>query len=206
MWAQRLALFLRVCGAVSAVGAGLAFAQPFPAPAGIADCTEALNISVQVYGKLPPAQVVSYMEHAHQLCREQRGPDHPDTLRTMSNLALSYSALGRGAEALMLSEETLALRRTKLGPDHPGTLSSMNNLANSYSALGRTAEALKLGEETLALRRTKLGPDHPDTLASMGELANSYSALGRSAEALKLGEETLALMRTKLGQIGRAHV
>ena len=177
MCAQRLALFLRVCGAVGTVGAGLAFAQPFPAPAGIADCTEALNISVQVYGKLPPAQAVSYMEHAHQLCREQRGPDHPDTLNSMNNLALSYSALGRTAEALKLGEETLALRRTKLGPDHPDTLNSMNNLANSYSDLGRSAEALKLREETLALRRAKLGPDHPDTLNSMNILADRKSVV-----------------------------
>ena len=36
------------------------------------------------------------------------GPDHPDTLRSMANLANSYTALGRHAEALRLREETLA--------------------------------------------------------------------------------------------------
>ena len=50
----------------------------------------------------------------------------------MNNLATSYDALGRYAEALKLHEETLALRKAKLGPDHPDTLASMNNLANSY--------------------------------------------------------------------------
>ena len=62
----------------------------------------------------------------------------------MNNLAVSYAALGRHAEALKLREETLALRKAKLGPDHPDTLTSMNNLAVSYAALGRHAEALKL--------------------------------------------------------------
>ena len=56
----------------------------------------------------------------------------------MNNLAESYQALGRHAEALKLHEETLALMKAKLGPDHPHTLMSMNNLANSYAALGRT--------------------------------------------------------------------
>ena len=53
------------------------------------------------------------------------GPDHPDTLTSMNNLANSYAALGRHAEALKLREETLALRKAKLGPDHPDTLRSM---------------------------------------------------------------------------------
>jgi hypothetical protein len=130
---------------------------------------------------------------------DQLGPDHPDTLRSMNNLANSYVALGRQAEALKLHEETLALYKAKLGPDHPDTLRSMNNLANSYVALGRQAEALKLHEETLALYKAKLGPDHPDTLRSMSNLAVSYYALGRQADALKLREETLALFKAKLG-------
>ena len=127
------------------------------------------------------------------------GPDHPDTLNSMNNLAMSYAALGRHAEALKLHEETLALKKSKLGPDHPDTLSSMNNLAISYAALGRHAEALKLRGETLTLRKAKLGPDHPDTLTSMNNLAVSYADLGRQAEALKLREETLALRKAKLG-------
>ena len=44
----------------------------------------------------------------------------------MNNLAESYQALGRHAEALKLHEETLALQKAKLGPDHPDTLMSMN--------------------------------------------------------------------------------
>ena len=50
------------------------------------------------------------------------GPDHPDTLKSMNNLAISYAGLGRHAEALKLNEETLALMKAKLGPDHPDTL------------------------------------------------------------------------------------
>jgi tetratricopeptide (TPR) repeat protein len=136
---------------------------------------------------------------ARALYARHRGPDHPDTLASMNNLAASYEGLGRYAEALRLYEETLALRKAKLGPDHPDTLASMSNLANSYEDLGRRAEALKLREETLALRKAKLGPDHPDTLSSMNNLANSYDDLGRHAEALKLREETLALRKAKLG-------
>ena len=57
------------------------------------------------------------------------GPDHPDTLTSMNNLATGYQAAGKLDLALPLFEQTLKLRKAKLGPDHPDTLTSMNNLA-----------------------------------------------------------------------------
>jgi tetratricopeptide (TPR) repeat protein len=136
---------------------------------------------------------------ARTIYTEHLGPDDPDTLQSMNNLANSYDNLGRHADALKLREETLALRKAKLGPDHPDTLSSMDNLAISYAAVGRHADAFEVFRETLAMRKAKLGPDHPETLNSMNNLAGSYDALGRHAEALKLIEETLAMRRAKLG-------
>jgi serine/threonine protein kinase len=136
---------------------------------------------------------------ARQLYAEHRGPDHPDTLKSMNNLANSYHVLGRHSDALKLREETLALNKAKLGPDHPDTLASMSGLATTYHALGRHTDALKLREEALALFKAKLGPDHHDTLLSMSNLANSYQAVGRSADALKLRQEMLALYKAKFG-------
>jgi serine/threonine protein kinase/tetratricopeptide (TPR) repeat protein len=113
-------------------------------------------------------------QRARDLYTSGLGPDHPQTLRSMSSLANSYFALGRREEALQLNLETLALRKAKLGTDHRDTLMSMNNLANSYFALGRREEALQLREETLSLQKAKLGLDHPDTLTSMNKLSSSY--------------------------------
>jgi serine/threonine protein kinase len=136
---------------------------------------------------------------ARGLYTNHRGPDHPDTLKSMDALAASYADLGRHAEALQLRQHTLALREAKLGLDHPDTLASLSELAKSYNALARHSEALKLREEILARRKTKFGPDHPDTLASMSDLASSYYFLDRQAEALKLREETLARREVQLG-------
>jgi tetratricopeptide (TPR) repeat protein len=132
------------------------------------------------------------------LQKAKLGPDHPDTLESMYNLALSYAAAGQNERALKLHEETLALRKAKLGPDHPDTLMSRNNLAASYAAAGQNERALRLHEETLPMRKAKLGPDHPDTLLSMYNLALSYADAGRYERALELHEETLALQKAKL--------
>ena len=146
-----------------------------------------------------PARAAEQYEASRALYARHRGPDDPDTLKSMDNLASSYDAVGRPAEALKLHLQALALMKANLGPDHLNTLQTMNNLATSYYSMGRLAQSLKLQEETLTLRKSKLGPDHPDTLASMSNLAASYYSLGRHAEALKLYEETLTLQRAKLG-------
>jgi serine/threonine protein kinase/tetratricopeptide (TPR) repeat protein len=127
------------------------------------------------------------------------GPDHPDTLQSMNNLALTYFHAGQNDRAMSLFDETLTLLRAKQGPDHPYILTSMNNLANCYDAAGQNERALKLREETLAMQKARLGPDHPDTLMSMGNLANSYLNDGQNDRAMRLCEETLALQKERLG-------
>jgi len=99
-------------------------------------------------------------EAARAIYVKHRGPDHPDTLQSMNNLANGYHALGRYEDALAINLETLALRKTKLGPTHPETLRSMNGVATSYHDLGRLADALKIREETLTLRKARWGSDN----------------------------------------------
>ncbi len=78
------------------------------------------------------------------LYRQHLGPDHPDTLNCMSNLAGAYRDAGKLDLALPLFEETLKLWKAKLGPDHPDTLNSMNNLATAYQVAGKPDLALPL--------------------------------------------------------------
>ncbi len=137
-------------------------------------------------------------KRARAIYTEQHGPDHRDTLRSMTGLANSYSNLGRYADALKLCEETLAVQKRVLPPDDPDTLRNMGNLALRYAALGRRAESLTLNEETLAVQKRVLPTDHPDTLSVMHNLAMNYSALGRRADALTLNEETLAARKQVL--------
>ena len=140
-------------------------------------------------------EAIPLEEKARDHCLKFLGPEHPDTLRAMHNLAISYSFAGRREEALKLREEVLTFRRKVLGPEHPDTLMAMGNLAFSYRDAGHREEALKLEERILSLRSKALGPEHSDTLMAMGNLALSYRDAGRREEALKLGVETLRLFR-----------
>ena len=107
------------------------------------------------------------------------GPEHPDTLTSMNNLAIVYYEQGKYAQAEALHSQTLEIRRRVLGPEHPDTLASMNNLAIVYYEQGKYAQAEALYSQTLEIQRRVLGPEHPDTLTSMNNLANVYYDAGQ---------------------------
>ena len=110
-------------------------------------------------------------EETLKLSKATLGPDHPDTLVSMDNLASAYRATGEFDLALPLYEQTLKLTKAKFGPDHPDTLRMMSNLAAAYEHAGKGDLALPLFEQALKLSNAKLGPAHPHTLISMIHLA-----------------------------------
>ncbi|KAF3007144.1 hypothetical protein E8E15_000324 [Penicillium rubens] len=140
------------------------------------------------------------------------GEDHPDTLTSMANLALTYSNQGRWDEAEQLQVQLMETRKTKLGEDHPDMLTSMANLALTYSnqgrwdeaeqldVQGRWDEAEQLDVQVMETSKTKLGEDHPDTLTSMGNLASTYWNQGRWDEAEQLFVQVMEMSKTKLGE------
>jgi serine/threonine protein kinase len=140
-----------------------------------------------------------------ELFRAASGPEHHDTIVSLSGLADAYYNAGRLPEAIPLLEESLGLMERIRGRDHLHTLAIRNNLANVYEEAGRLPEAIAMHEEVLSRMKATAGFDNVDTLASMGTLANSYRRAGRIDEAIALYEETLRLMRAKLNP-GHPHL
>jgi tetratricopeptide (TPR) repeat protein/tRNA A-37 threonylcarbamoyl transferase component Bud32 len=144
-------------------------------------------------------RAIRQLERARALREAKLGPDHPQTLASMNDLASAYRDVGRLDDALALGEEALRLRKVKLGPDHPQTLTSMIDLGASYRSAGRRDDTIALIVEALRLQKARLGPGHPDTLASMNCLAVCYEDAGRHYDAIALLEEALRLFKAKLG-------
>ncbi len=116
---------------------------------------------------------------ARAIFTDRLGPDHPDTLESMHDLATACAALGDEYEAFQLREETLARRIARLGPEHVDTLRSRLALARSYVVLNRYDDALELDKATVALMEAGLGSEHSETLQAMNNLANDYGHLRR---------------------------
>jgi hypothetical protein len=99
------------------------------------------------------------------------GEEHPDTLLSIGNLALTYSNQGQWKEAEELGVQAMEMSSRVLGEEHPSTLTSMANLASTYSNQGRWKEAEELEVQVIEAKKRVLGDEHPDTLDSIGNLA-----------------------------------
>lgn len=136
---------------------------------------------------------------AVELSKEVLGSDHQNTLATMNNLALMYSAQGRWEKAEELLVQVVETTKTKLGAEHPDSLTSMNSLASTYQKQGRLEKAEELQVQVLEGLKRKVGADHPHTLSSMGNLASIYRGQDRWEEAEELEVQVLEGRKTKLG-------
>jgi tetratricopeptide (TPR) repeat protein len=123
--------------------------------------------------------------------RRVLGPDHPDTVSSINNLALLLSSVGDYAEAEPLYREALAVSERVLGPEHPTTLICINNLGLLLSNKGDLKGAEPLYRQTLAIRERILGQNHLSTLCSVNNLAFLLQAKGDPLSAEPLFRRTL---------------
>ncbi|KAH7125055.1 hypothetical protein B0J13DRAFT_598998 [Dactylonectria estremocensis] len=128
------------------------------------------------------------------------GEEHPSTLTSMTNLALTYRNQGRWKEAEELQVRVMETRKTILGEEHSNTLSSMNNLAITYRDQWRWKEAEELQVRVMEVTKNILGEGHLDTLSSMANLASTYGNQGRWKEAEELEVRVMETMKTVLGE------
>jgi hypothetical protein len=115
------------------------------------------------------------------------GDEHPDTLESMNDLAVTLLEQGELAGGHTLLQKTLL------------TLESMDDRARALCRHGDLAGARTLQERALTARRRLLGDEHRDTLASEHDLADTLRAQGALVRARALQEQVLATRRRVLG-------
>jgi tetratricopeptide (TPR) repeat protein len=142
---------------------------------------------------------VPHLERAVALRKAHLGPDHPDALASMDQVASSYSSVCRHADAIALRQHTLTSREARLGPDDPETLACLGSLGQTYLGGRQYATSARLFEELLAKQRVICGPTHESTLTTMHNLAMSYAQMGRLAQAMALSEKVLDGRKSSIG-------
>jgi tetratricopeptide (TPR) repeat protein len=141
-----------------------------------------------------------HAQRALEIRRKQLGPDDPESLTSLNNLASVLEKLGKVSEAESLYKEALDRRRRLLGEDHAKTLLSLNNYAHVLWLLGRYDEAEPLYREALARRRRLLGEDDIDTVMSLNNYASVLESMGRAEEAEPLYRQALDQYRRLQGE------
>ena len=139
--------------------------------------------SVKLHKQGKDKEATELAEEAVALAERTYGADHPQTLKSLYNLASLYEAQGLYGEAEPLLKRALEGFERTFGDEAPETLSAVSSLASLYEKQGLYAEAEPLFKRALeGLERTR-GPDDLQTLISANNLGSLYRAQGRYAEA-----------------------
>jgi tetratricopeptide (TPR) repeat protein/tRNA A-37 threonylcarbamoyl transferase component Bud32 len=169
--------------------------------AGQPDVEAALRTTIgntfYLLGAFGPAE--THLRRALALQQSLLGPEHHDTLDTMSSLAELCWAAGKLDDSIDLGRRTLATAKKTLGTNDKLTMTCMNNLSLALQRQGRLAEAESLCRATLDIRRRSLGQEHPYTLNALNNLARQLMDQGKARQAEPLLKQALESAKRALG-------
>jgi len=134
---------------------------------------------------------------ALQLAERLLGPDHPDTVGAVANLADIYVTLGRYREAEPLARRFLADSERVFGAEHPYTLRAIGTSAKLASELYRLDEAERLHRQLLTKTEAS-EPSIGEFLKKMGVL-DAMIDLGMTLNLRGKWGEAEELLRRALG-------
>jgi tetratricopeptide (TPR) repeat protein/V8-like Glu-specific endopeptidase len=127
------------------------------------------------------------------------GPDHPDVVLSLINLAFLLSKTNRNSEAELLYRRSLSICENSTLLDATLLATSMNNLASLLSKTNRRSEAEPLYRRALSILEASLGPDHPDVASSLNNLALLLFKTNHIREAEPLYRRALSILEASLG-------
>jgi tetratricopeptide (TPR) repeat protein len=138
-------------------------------------------------------QAKPLFERALEIRETFFGLDHPETVTSITHLALLLREQGDLGTARALFERALASREKRLGPNHPVTATSLNNLALVFLDQGDCLNAQPLFERALGIREKVLRDDHPDIARNLNNLGRVRQAQGDLVGAQRFYERALAI-------------
>jgi hypothetical protein len=156
-----------------------------------------VGIAMQELGYFTNA--LGLQEKAVDVSTRVLGPEHPDTLSSINNLAATLFNMGDFQAARGLQENAVDVCTRVLGPEHPITLSSIHNLANTLASMGDFQAARGLQENVVDQHTRVLVPEHPVTLMSINNLAITMSSMGDLRAARGLQEKAVDVHTRVLG-------
>ena len=132
------------------------------------------------------------------------GPEHPDTLSTLSAVAKMYQQWRKYALAENYAAQALAGRRHALGSGNVYTMVSAEDLALAYLSQGQSAEAEPLAHEALEFNQ-KEGSEDWDRFRAESLLGASLAGQKKYAEAEPLLLEGYKGMEAQKDQVSMSN-
>lgn len=148
-------------------------------------------------GSVAYAQAKPLLERVLAIREAQLGPEHPDVVQSLDNLAGVLQDMGEYTAARPLFERVLAICEAQPGLDHLEISQSLSNLAGLLRDMGEYAQARPLLERALAICEKQRGPRDPLVALSLNNLSGVLRDLGEYAAARPLLERALAICESQ---------
>lgn len=145
-------------------------------------------------------QAEPFLLQAFKLYEQGAGSAHPDTARSLNDLAWLYYLQGKYEQAEPLLQRALTIREQVLGNDHVDTAVTLNNLAWLYMQQSRYTQAEHLYQRALAIREHVSGALHADTALTLNDIAMLYIYQGKYEQAEPLLQRALTIREQVLGR------
>lgn len=123
--------------------------------------------------------VVVIAKKALAVAERDFGPNHPNTARSLNNLAFLYKIKDQHALAEPLYIRALGIWKKVKKPDHRDVALTMDNLARLYKAQRRYGRVEALNKRTLEERAKIAAPNRPD-LSTVPEINKHTRVLGEA--------------------------
>jgi non-specific serine/threonine protein kinase/serine/threonine-protein kinase len=144
-------------------------------------------------------QALAQFQKQYDLDLRTLGPDDPETLEALGEIAAVDSDQGKLAEATQLKQKVVAGLTRALGTDNRRTAIAMQSLGVAYFYQGDYKKAEPLLKKVLAYQMRTLGLDNIETLDTSDSLETLYISDHRYPEAEQLAIPSLAAYKRVFG-------
>ncbi len=125
---------------------------------------------------------------ALEITQKLKGPDHPDTARSLNNLATAFADLKQDDVAIPILERSLTLHERIFGHHSPMTALTLSNLGDCYKHTHRLIEARRLYTRALIIREKIWGARHPETIRALRKLVSLLGTLSQQGDPAVMTE------------------
>ena len=183
--------------------AQLILAHPFKAQRNeieLARATLLFSVSRYLHWRGAVMESKAKNEESFEIRERILGEKHPDTLRTMGQLAWIYPWIEMEQEGVDLGLRCLKLRREVLGEDHPDTIDGLSDLAMAYQQQEKLQMSEEMQRQAYEASQRVNGPEHLDTLNCLSHLASVLDDMGRYKEAEAALRKVIRIKTRVLGE------
>jgi tetratricopeptide (TPR) repeat protein len=166
----------------------------------LARATLLFSISRYLHWRGQVMEAKAKNEESLKIREKVLGEKHPDTLRSMGQLAWMYPWISMEQEGVDLGERCLKLRREVLGENDPETIDCLSDLAMAYQMMDRLQISEEMQRKAYEASKRVLGPEHLDTLNCLSHWASVLDDMGRYQEAEAALRKVIRIKTRILGE------